>query len=359
MVFCIECSRESKEQLDELVASGNFTGLSEVVAVAIANQLVLSKSAGSAPVIVGPTGSDSRAAQTRTGHSSSENSSSRVSRIPSLFLLSAEYRREPVALPPKAIHSFRKQDRISQAHWIFGQHNKLLPAKVSCRALANLLHEAPAGLEVGEAARKVANHAADLGAYLQAIDERFNRVRDEMLSTAFPGRSDPDKGRIRYANQFVSGITKKGQLTGLLVDLGLLNSLPTENPKVSLTEAGWEFALMPSPVLDGQTENPPTKFSPAERAFLAEHIANTVIVERSAYLQILNAIHEGYDSPEKLRAAFNSVEKETPKNKLYFSTQRAGAVSRMVDLGLLRRDREGTRVKYGMTDDGVGFLNNR
>ena len=222
-----------------------------------------------------------------------------------------------------------------------------------------MLAEAPSGVEAEQAARTVANQAAELGIYLQSIDDKFHRLRDEMLSTAFPGRLDPDKGRIRYANQFVASVTKQGQLTGILVDLGLLNRMSTDSSRVSLTEAGWKFALMPNPVLDAQTENPTAKFSPEERTFLLDHIATNVIVERSAYIQILNALHEGYDNPQKLRAAFSKVERETAKNKLYFSTQRAGAVSRMADLGLLRRAREGIRVRYGITDDGVAFLNNR
>jgi hypothetical protein len=81
-------------------------------------------------------------------------------------------------------------------------------------------------------------------------------------------------------------------------------------------------------------------------------------VERSAYLQVLSTIHSGHDNPEALRVAFCELEKETPKNKLYFSTQRAGAISRMADLGLLIRNRYGTRVNYAITDDGVEFLNN-
>src|SRR5207302_259862 len=143
-------------------------------------------------------------------------------------------------------------DEFSQADWIFGQHNKLLPVKASCRALANLLRESPNGLIAEDAARIVANYAAELGVFLHTIDEKHNRVRDDMLSVAFPGRSDPDKGRIRYANQFVVGVTKAGEITGLLVDHGLVNKIEPSKMQVSLTEAGWTFALLRNPVLDGQ-----------------------------------------------------------------------------------------------------------
>lgn len=358
MVICFECSRETKEQLNELLSSGKYSGLSEVVAVAVANQLVLTKSAGGEPVVHGAREGDMQILNARTSHPT-DSVSLRVHRIPPFFVLKPDYRAEPIASPPQPVRNLKRHENVSQAHWIFGQHNKLLPVKASCRGIANLLADTPTGIEVEEAARMVATQATDLGAYLQSIDDKFNRVRDDMLSTAFPGRSDPDKGRIRYANQFVSGMTKQGQLTGLLVDLGLLNRVTTDSAKVSLTEAGWRLAQLPNPVLDGQAENPIAKFSPEERGFLASHIESNVVVERSAYLQILGAIHSGHDTPEGLRAAFNKVERETTKNKLYFSTQRAGAISRMVDLGLLRRDRVGTRVTYAITENGAAFLNSR
>jgi len=177
-----------------------------------------------------------------------------------------------------------------------------------------------------------------------------------MLSTAFPGHADPDKGRIRYANQFVAGTTKRGELTGLPFDLRLLNKTSAESTKVSLTAAGWKFALMQNPVLDKVDESPVEKLSAEERVFLLEHISENVSVERSAYWAILTAIRKGHDSPEKLRIAFNALEQETDKTRLYFATQRSGAISRMSDLGLLRRDRNGIRVRYGITSEGMTFL---
>jgi predicted transcriptional regulator len=248
-------------------------------------------------------------------------------------------------------------EMISQADWVFGQHNKLLPVKASCRAIANLLLNAPNGLEAEEVSRVVAGYATELGAFLSQLDEKYERTRDEMLAVAFPGRADPDKGRIRYANQFVVGVTKAGGITGLLVDLGLINKLDPSSTRVALTEAGWTFALLPNPVLDENSGNPERKLSLDERNFLLEHIAKNVATEREAFRQILGAIHDGHDNPEKLRGAFSKIEKETPKNQLYFSTQRSGALSRLADLGLLRRERNGTRVRYAITDDGAAFLN--
>jgi hypothetical protein len=40
----------------------------------------------------------------------------------------------------------------------------------------------------------------------------------------------------------------------------------------------------------------------------------------------------------------------------FLASQRSGAVSRMSDLGLIERRREGVRVFYAATEDGVVFL---
>jgi Arc/MetJ-type ribon-helix-helix transcriptional regulator len=351
MVLCFQCSRETKTQLDELVESGAFADLSEAIAVSVGNQVLLHKSAGGAGMVLQQRSEEPGLA---VGASSSRGDS--ASKPPAIFQLPIAAALEPVAAPGDSSMG-AAGEMISQADWVFGQHNKLLPVKASCRAIANLLLNAPNGLEAEEVSRVVAGYATELGAFLSQLDEKYERTRDEMLAVAFPGRADPDKGRIRYANQFVVGVTKAGGITGLLVDLGLINKLDPSSTRVALTEAGWTFALLPNPVLDENSGNPERKLSLDERNFLLEHIAKNVATEREAFRQILGAIHDGHDNPEKLRGAFSKIEKETPKNQLYFSTQRSGALSRLADLGLLRRERNGTRVRYAITDDGAAFLN--
>ena len=104
--------------------------------------------------------------------------------------------------------------------WILGQHNKLLPVKATCRALANLMLRDKAsrdGLPLQKAGSEVASDAAILGGFLQFLDEKFEAHRDEALAFAFPstGATNEDKSRLRYANQFVASFSKQGTLTGL------------------------------------------------------------------------------------------------------------------------------------------------
>ena len=51
-----------------------------------------------------------------------------------------------------------------------------------------------------------------------------------------------------------------------------------------------------------------------------------------------------------------SEDRASDLSQSFLASQRSGAVSRMSDLGLIERRREGVRVFYAVTDDGRAFL---
>src|SRR5262249_61070129 len=72
------------------------------------------------------------------------------------------------------------------SRWIFGQYNRLLPAKVSLRALAGMVGQTGDAVPPAEAAARIPEAAPRFGAYLCSLDERFGSHRDDALATAFP-----------------------------------------------------------------------------------------------------------------------------------------------------------------------------
>src|SRR6266850_1128452 len=110
MVVCFECSRQTKEQLDRLVESGGFSDLSEAIAVAIANQTLLSKSASNTAVVMG-TSEDGNIPRARFSPRDS-------SAIPGVFVLHPESRREPIAPLPNLSRPSTRHGQFSQANWI-------------------------------------------------------------------------------------------------------------------------------------------------------------------------------------------------------------------------------------------------
>jgi hypothetical protein len=247
---------------------------------------------------------------------------------------------------------------LSLKRWLFGQYNKFLPVKANCRALAHLTLATPMGVSLGDASRAIARDAVRLGQFLERYDKERRASRDDALATAFPiNGKDPEKGLIRYSQHFVGMLSGAGQLTGFLANLKLINNSRDQLDRVFLTEAALRFALLPNPALDALSGEQSDldislKFTRDEQSFLLQHIESSVPAERLAYRAIVNAVSSGASSPEKVDAWLVShmEASETVMTPGFIATQRSGAISRMADLGLITRHREGLRVTYALTD---------
>src|SRR6266480_4770751 len=213
MVICFECSPDTKRALDSLLSTGNYKDYSELLAVAIANQALLHskiKESGSNSVQLDKDVAPSYRAAAPGKEEIRNVSLSLVPQIDvSRFGVPDLFSSLPAlsgADSSRAVASYREvkkhQESIPLANWLFGQYNRLLPVKASCRALARLTPSSE-GVESSKAARVIADAANELGLYLKMLDRRHKRSRDDLLATAFPSTSDPEKGKLRYASQFV------------------------------------------------------------------------------------------------------------------------------------------------------------
>ncbi len=363
MVLCIEIDQETKARLDELLTLGQYRDYSQAIAVAIANQVLLHGKVaeqGRSLIIsktVGPRSSDKIS---KTARSAGRLQESGRLTVPSLF--SRALRRPlPEQLSPIPTDAFVRGTSVPVDRWIFGQHNKLLPAKASCRALA-ILDAGTTGVPLARTASDIAAHAVELGDYLRAIDEKNGFTREESLSLAFPlsGSETGDKARLRYANQFVASTNAQGQLSGLLVDLKFVNYVPGKEARLMLTEPGWEFAVLENPILDHGAAGLP-KFTSEEVDFLLGHIRNNVPAEDSAYRTVITALSEGANNPDKLDAYLKpllSPRQDKPFTTAFLATQRSGVISRMSDLGLVSRQRDGVKVTYIPSERAIEYLKN-
>ncbi len=275
--------------------------------------------------------------------------------IPSVFLLDG-IGELPSRLANPPTDDWTMKQEVPLERWIFGQYNKFLPAKVSCRALAHLLQDKPDGVRLEDAALEISKEALTIGSLLARYDKQNGTKRDDALSTAFPSTDrEVEKSRMRYANQFVASVTKKGKVSGLLMELKLINHTGGNKPRLKLTQAGWSFAKLPNPILDNNPPETEQKFTAEERTFLLDHISSSVPAEDFAYRAILTAVDAGARTPGELDAALQkyvSKEADQTLTKSFLATQRSGAVSRMADLGLVTRKRDGVRVSYLTTELG-------
>jgi hypothetical protein len=372
MVICFDATTEAKRALDALLQTGQFRDTSEVVSLALANYEVLqcSVSTGDSCVVAG--GPEMRIGNSRPGAQrtvvprTSKPAPSQP-QIPELcFLNSTTAEGVKFANVPAA--NAGAATSLPPAKWLFGQYNKFLPVKASCRALLNILRERPAGVVLAEAVEAISQAAWELGDYLYTLDQRAGRSREESFAAAFPTTaSNGPVSRIRFSNQFVGnlrqpkpaeGQPKETKFTGFPAALRFMLCTGGKTPALQLTTAGAEFALLRNPILDSAQEQTDRKFSEAEIALLLAHIKDFVPEEASAYHAILDAIQSGANTPDAvdayLRHRFN-LPTEQAMTKTFLTTQRTGAISRLADLGLLARQKAGLKVSYTITPQGNNY----
>lgn len=355
MVICFETDAKTKKALDRLLALGKYSDYGEAISIAVSNQLTLHEQLkNSRSVVVGESISVQLEGQDQTNLATTSLTIGPYS-VPELFMLKNG---------GDASYDFgvAEEDRRSSApvdEWIFGQFNRLLPLKVALRGLHNLLLRHGGKLELSMASELIACEASKLWNFLMMVERGRIRDRDDLLTTAFPQPGpETDKGRLRFANHFVGSVSKSGFVTGLPFDMKMV--AVTNGGQVALTEAGWRFATLSNPVLDGMAANSTgafPKLSLPERHYLAEHVSRNVPAERSAYSLLLSAIASGMNTPEKvLDVLRDHVGATRIVSEPFLATQRTGAISRMIDLGLVVRERLGVRATYHATDFGRTFL---
>jgi hypothetical protein len=387
MIICFECGPRTKTLLDSLLSSGQYRDYSEVISLALDNLSVLQNelsSKGGALTLESENELMPLQTSSVTDHvpkrsDALPHSDKRDSKktdlelearlvaegsatIPNLFLLDGIGELSlALASPPADVWTMKQE--VPLERWIFGQYNKFLPAKVSCRALAHLLQDKPDGVRLEDAAFEISQEALTIGSLLARYDKQNGTKRDDALSTAFPSPDrEVEKSRMRYANQFVASVTKKGKVSGLLMDLKLINHTDGNKPRLKLTEAGWSFAKLRNPILDNNPPETTNKFTADERAFLLDHISNSIPAEDFAYRAILAAVDAGARTPGELDAALQgyvSKDADQTLTKTFLATQRSGAVSRMADLELITRKRDGVRVSYVTTDLGQQYAEDK
>ena len=369
MLIYVRISEGLKAKVDELISRGHYPDLSAAVNVALEN-LLLAEEEHTSRVEEKQVGAQAEASpqgpkpvrSSATDKSKLAKASTQVvdrnSGRPAVFSWV-----KPPTIPDELIvpfpgDLFRPGQRVPVERWIFGQQNRVLPAKINTRLFLILLSETDSEMELFQAASAIADGAAGAFRFLNELDGRFGHGKDDLLSTGFP-EPDSDKAKSRYANHFGAYENTQGNLTGMMLQWKFAGVKRAKNKTYLFpTRACVDFAVLPNPLLDQSvTEKPAQKFSPREIVWLTEHIAKQVPVEASAYRTILSGLCEGCVTPD----ALDSFVRKHAKGKddvtdAFVSTQRSGAVSRMADLNLIRRQRDGTKVSYEMTELGTKWL---
>lgn len=332
MKYIIDVPIEQIEKIKRLINAGKYRNIQEFAHVSIENQLFIENSNNEE--FLDPRGSKNF---TEISNKPEEENKAQVQKN----FLSRDIQEISTSQTP--------QNKIRQS-CLWGQYNRIFPVKVTLRILANYIKYFGTNIDLESFQEEAANIAREIGKKLQIIDEKNNRSRDERFSTGFPIGKDEYKAKSRFKMHFIGYLTKDNIIEGAPGSLGFVDILRGENGKltIGITKAGLDFALIENPVLD--SENVDMILSNAEKEYYINHVFNNVQAESTAMILVLSSIKKGADNPdflnEKIRTLNNSWSNDV------VNTMKVGLVSRLFELNLIAKQRQGLYVKYSLTSKG-------
>lgn len=356
MVLCFNADAGAKIALDNLLSTGLYKDTSEAICVSLINHDIIQREAqhnGCVEIKRADLLDDSSSFVHGTrsaGGPSTDKRPNGTASIPSMFRL-PHTGMAPDEFP-LVVDVGRDLPSTSPRHWLFGQYNKLLPVKATLRGLLHLMGNDRHGVVIPDAVRSITAEALALGEYLEQRDRELSLSRENALSTAFPTKSAGAAGQSRFGNQFVAAINAEGTASGLPIALRLTRISDGKPSRLNLTRPGLQFALLENPVLDHGSHAADEKLSDAETTFLVSHITKYVPEERAAFTVVLGALSDGLKTPKQLDDFIFTESRDDTMTSAFTSLQRSGVISRLIDLQLVRRLREGTRVTYQVTESG-------
>jgi len=362
MVICFTVDAGAKIALDNLVNSGMYKDMSEAICVSLINHDIIQREAqhnGTLQItradLLDERSSFVQGSGLERPHVIASDATARKRSIPDIFRL--PHANVAADEFPVVADDIDADSLTSPKQWLFGQYNKLLPIKATLRALVNLCSRDRHGVPITEAVRKISSEALMLGDYLEELDARRGASRENGLATAFPTASGSGSpGQSRFANQFVVSVSADGTATGFPIALRLAGYSNGKTPRLNLSRQGAAFALLENPVLDRTLGAEQDKFSSAELSFLISHILTYVPEERVAFKIVLGALSKGATTPKALDAFLYKNNGDRSMTAAFLSLQRSGVIARLVDLQLVERARDGTRVNYVITESGKDTL---
>lgn len=271
-----------------------------------------------------------------------------------------EYDTVPTVAPPD-------DDRLPTGP-LWGQYNKIFPAKLVVRRLANIIQEQNQDgtstpkdgirwIDLEQFSEETGQLARNYGLQIKEYDQKQSRGRGEKLSAGLPTGEDTEKSVGRFRTHFVGRSKQDGSLAGAAPSLLFVDITDEEVSRIGITEAGLAFAELYNPLLDrGPDADEP--LSADEQDFYMNHVQDELSAEYDAIVTAADAIDSGQDRPDALTDRIASLQESWSDSKA--NTIRSGIVSRMHELGLIERERVGQRgIAYTLTGRGEALVDNR
>lgn len=335
MKYIIDIPNEKCKKISRLISEGKYDSISQFALTAVENQLLLEESF------------EERLDRVIATPSMREKEMNNRGKVGHDELLSLNF----VSGNIKTVSPPTPDRTPNDVLW--GQYNRIFPIKITMRVLANLLVEKEVA-DLGLLQSKAIHAAREIGIMLKKKDEEQGRKYGNMLSAALPTGKSVLKAENRFMNHFVGYLTRAGRIEGAPGALKLLNIFddPQGVHKVGITKEGLFFASLENPVIDRKQFS--STLGESERGFYLRHIKENLQREREAMFLVIRGIQEGASSPTELNSKISVFSRGW--SQAMINTIRAGVVSRLIELGLIDRHRDGIRVNYVLTDYGETIL---
>ena len=239
---------------------------------------------------------------------------------------------------------------------LWGQHYKFLPTKVALRVLARMASTIPL---LGTFSQTASAVAVGWGERLRSIDKEQGRKLGDQVATSFPEGNE--KSTHRFRDQYLAYLRPSDRrIDGMLPRLRFVTVYSDDGSnRIGLTSAGREFVAMRNPVIDDGATGP--SLSDEEVSFLLRHIQSKLPAEAKHMAALLRLTSQGATSPEALNRKMGRFYQDyqddgRPWTRGHLNTMRAGVTSRLFELGLLSKEKQGVAVTYHPTERGKNWL---
>jgi hypothetical protein len=359
-----------------LAASKGYESIDEFVQRAIINLIALEESESEQPIVVSKT-EPAGVRQTRASRSVSSSrdlapiqtrlrGKAEKAVLRTVYQIDASLLSVPADIPAKV--SLPTLDPGSTTRPLWGQINRFAPAKVSLRILANILAKNKLEwVDLKVVTASIGEQAPLIKETLLNRDKTDSRKRGEGFSAAFPVEQRPSLQR--FANQYVGYLAKEsGEPQGLLADLSLVNirKSPEGMVEIGLTEPGLQFSKLASPLIDVvllQGKQTSSALSPEEAKFLFAHLEKYRPGELEFLKYVARRVGEGSTTPTALLTAVDDYFKQNPRGMTItdavLGTMRTGAVSKLVELGIITITKDGAKSIYQLTQYSKDILGDK
>ena len=246
---------------------------------------------------------------------------------------------------------------------IWGQINRLAPVKFVMRILINsLISSEETSVDLRRFNADVAQLATVFRRFAKRRDKK-RRIRGAELYVGFSKKTP--SSQQRFLNYYVGKGPLRRWTDSILTGLSLasIEELEDGSTIIGLTEAGLKFTLLHSPIIDDffldkkQIEAP---FSEEEVSFLIDHISSARPGELEFILFTLRAIKKGADTPTKLHSEvfsfLASKELEIRISEKVVNTMQVGVIGRLVEMRLLKIEKEAQKSRYILTNKGEKII---